>query len=90
MAIKSPRDSSSSLCADFGVLKFLDMVHLQNILLLDNLSLNKIHDAIQSTFTADLPRIHPTRANDAGLLNLPLVETTSIGKNSIRFNALLS
>ena len=47
-------------------------------------------DAILSTFTADLPHIHPTRANDTGLLNLPLVETTSFGKNSIRFNALLS
>ena len=47
-------------------------------------------DAIQSTFTADLPRIHPTRANDTGLLNLPLVETTSLGKNSVRYNALLS
>ena len=42
------------------------------------------------TFTADLPRIHLTRGNDAGLLNLPLVETTSFGKNSVRYNALLS
>ena len=36
------------------------------------------------------PDIQATRANHTGLLNLPLVETTSFGKNSIRYNAFLS
>ena len=47
-------------------------------------------DAIQSTFTVDFSHTQPTRADNIGLLNLPLVETTSFGKNSIRYNALLS
>ena len=50
MAFKSPRDYAGSLYADFGVLKFSDMVHLQNTLLLDNLSHNKMPDAIQSIY----------------------------------------
>ena len=47
-------------------------------------------DAIQSTFAVDFSHTQPTRADNIGLLNLPLVETTSFGKNSIRYNALLS
>ena len=48
-------------------------------------------DAIQSTFAVDFSHTHPTRADNIGLLNLPpLVEITSFGKNSIRYNALLS
>ena len=89
MAFKSPRDSASSLYANFGVLKFSDMVHIQNILLLDKFSHDRMPDAIQSTFAVDLPHIQATRANHTDLLNLPLVETTSLGKYSIRYNALL-
>ena len=47
-------------------------------------------DAIQSTFAVDFSHTQPTRADNIGLLNLPLVETTSFGKNSVRYNALLS
>ena len=77
MAFKSPRDSASGLYANFGVLKFSDIVHLQNILFLDKLSRNEMPDAIQSTFAVDFSHTHPTRADNIGLLNLPLVETTS-------------
>ena len=86
MAFKSP----SGLYANFGVLKFYDMIHLQNILLLDKLSRNEMPDAIQSTFAVNFSHTHPTRSDNIGLLNLPLVETTSFGKHSIRYNALLS
>ena len=65
--LKSSRDSASSLHADFGMLKFSDMVHLQNILLLDNLSHKKLPDATQTVFTADLLRIQRTRANNTSL-----------------------
>ena len=54
------------------------------------LSHNKMPDAIQNTFVVDFTHTQPTRANDVGLLNLPLVKTTSFGKHSIRYNALLS
>ena len=90
MAFKLPGDSASGLYANFGVLKFSDMVHLQNIFFLDKLSHNEMPDAIQSTFAVDFSHTQPTRADNIGLLNLPLVETTSLGKNSIRYNALLS
>ena len=90
IAFKSPRDSASGLYAIFGVLKFSDMVHLQNILFLDKFSRNEMPDAIQCTFAVDFSHTQPTRADNIGLLNLPLVETTSFGKNYIRYNALLS
>ena len=89
MAFKSPRDSASGLYAIFGVLKFSDMVHLQNILFLDKLSRNEMPDAIQNTSAVDFSHTQPTRADNIGLLNLP-VEINSFGKNSIRYNALLS
>ena len=90
MALKSPRDSASGLYANFCVLKFSDMVHLQNILFLYKLSRNEMPDAIQCTFSVDFSHTQPTRADNIGLLNLLLVETTSFGKDSIRYNALLS
>ena len=61
IAYKSPRDSASGLYANFGVLKFSDMVHLQNILFLDKLSRNEMPDAIQSTFAVDFS--HEIAAN---------------------------
>ena len=80
MTFKSPRGPASGLYANFGVLKFSDMVHLQNILILGKLSRNEIPDAIQSIFAVDFSHTQPTRADNIGLLNLPLVETTSLTK----------
>ena len=41
-------------------------------------------------FAVGFAHTQPTCANNIGLLNLPLVETTSFDKNSIKYNALLS
>ena len=60
MTFKSQRDSASGLYANFGVLKFSDMVHLQNILFLDKLSRNEMTDAIQSTFAVDFSHTQST------------------------------
>ena len=68
------------------VLKFPDIVHLQNILLLKNLSLDKLPHSIQNTYAVDL-----TRDDDfIDFYNIPDVRTVSFGKNSIRYNSLLS
>ena len=92
MAFKAPRDSANELYANFGVLKFCDMVHLQNVLLLHKLWHNKMPDPIQRTFAVDFAHdhAHATRAENIGLLNLPIAETTCFGKSSIRYNAVLS
>ena len=92
IAFKSPRDSASELYAKFRVLKFSDMVHLQNVLFLDKLSRDEMPEPIQRTFAVDFAHALPTRAENTGLLNLiqPFVETTCFGKKSIRFNAVLS
>ena len=58
--------------------------------LLGTLSRNEMPDAIQSTIAVDFSHTQPTRADNIGLLNLPLLKTASFGKISIRYNALLS
>ena len=90
MSFKSPRDSARASYATFGILKFSDMVHLQNIILLDKLSRNEMPVAIQSSFAVDFSHAFPTRADKTGLLNLPMVDSSSFGKHSIRFNSILS
>ena len=63
-----------------------DMIHLQNILLLKNLSLNKSPDAIQNTYAVDLVR----DADFVDFYEVPDVRTVGFGKNSIRYNCILS
>ena len=86
LSFKSPRESASKLYADLGVLKFSDMIHLQNILLLKNLSLNKSPDTIQNTYAVDLVR----DADFIDFYEVPDVRTVGFGKNSIRYNSILS
>ena len=90
MAFKSPRDSANELYANLSVLKFSDMVHLQNVLFLDKLSRDEMPEPIKRIFAVDFAHALPTRAENTGLLNLPIVETTCFGKKSIRFNAVSS
>ena len=45
---------------------------------------NKTPDSIQNTFAVDFFHAHDTRANNLGSLNLPMVDSVSFGKNSIR------
>ena len=44
-------------------------------------------EAIQSTFAVDFTHASHTRAGHAGLINVPSVNTTSFGKQSIKYNA---
>ena len=90
MAFKLPGFSAKSLYARFNVLQFSDMVHLQNILLLHKLWRNEMPPAVHSTFAVDFTHNLPTRAQNTGLIDLPSVETTCFGKNSIRHNAIRS
>ena len=90
MAFKSPRDSANELYANLCVLKFSDMVHLQNVLFLDKLSRDEMPEPIKRIFAVDFAHALPTRAENTGLLNLPIVESTCFGKKSIRFNAISS
>ena len=90
MAFKLPTFSPNGLYASFGVLKFSDMVHLQNIVLLDKLFRNEMPAVIHSTFAVDFPLTPHTRAHKSGLLDLLSVESTCFGKNSIRHNAIRS
>ena len=85
MSFKCPRESASSLYADLKILKFADLVHLHNIILLKNLSLDKMPDSIQNTYT-DL-----TRDSDfTDFYDIPDVRTVGFGEHSIKYNCLLS
>ena len=53
MAFKSPRDSANKLYANLRVIKFSDMVNLQNFLFLDKQSRDEMPEPIQRTFTVD-------------------------------------
>ena len=86
MSSKLPRESASSLYADVNVLKLSDLIHLHNIILIKNLSLNRMPDSIQDTHSVDLT--HDNDFND--FFQIPDVRTVSFGKNSIRYNSLLS
>ena len=91
MSFKTQRESASPLYADLEVLKFADMVHLENILFLNKLTHNKLPDAIYSTYAED--PVHGClmpRAQNTGLFNLIQTRTTSFGQHSIKYNSILS
>ena len=90
MSFESKRASSSILYANLELLKFSDIVHCQNILFLHKLFYDKMPVSVQNTYAVDFTHAQGTRAEKIGLFNLPVVNTDSFGKNSIRFNALNS
>ena len=47
-------------------------------------------EAIQNTFAVDFTHATHTRAGHAGLINVPFVNTTRFGKQSIKYNAIHS
>ena len=90
MSFKSCRTPSSKLFASLKILKFEDMLHIQNTLFLHKLYHNKLPASVQNTFTVDFSHVHITRADKVGLINLPMVNSVSFGKNSIRFCSINS
>ena len=86
MSFSHYRESEDKLFSKLEVIKFSDMVHMQNILLLKNLSTNKMPESIQNTYTVDLARDNDF--ND--FFTIPEVRTAHFGKYSIRYNCLLS
>ena len=90
MSFESRRTSSSNLYANLELLKFSDIVDCQNILLLHNLFYDRMPVSVQDTFAIDFTHAQGTRAEKFGLLNIPVVNTVSFGKNSIRSKAINS
>ena len=46
--------------------------------------------SILNTFSIDFAHNHHTRADGTGLLNLPMVSSTSFGKKSVRYFSIKS
>ncbi|XP_057290769.1 uncharacterized protein LOC130613442 [Hydractinia symbiolongicarpus] len=90
MTFESRRASSSIIYGNLEILKFNDIVQCQNILFLHKLFHDKMPATIQNTFAVDFNHAQSTRAEKAGLINLPTVNTVCFGKNSIRFNTIKS
>jgi hypothetical protein len=91
MTFATSRTSANKLYAKLELLKFSDLIHMQNILLVHNLLHNKLPDSVLNTFAVDFTQFHDNpRANPSGLFNLPFVKTVSFGEHSIRYNALSS
>ena len=88
MTFKSLRDrvNLNKLYADLKIIKFSDMVHLQNVLLLKNIELNKLPDSIINTYTVDLSR----DMDFVDFYQIPDVRTVAFGKHSIKYNSMLS
>ena len=90
MSFKPQRTSSSKLFANLEILKFDDMVHLQNTLFLHNLYHKNLPVSVQNAYAIDFSHGHNTCANELGLVNLPMVDSISFGKNSNRVCAINS
>ena len=89
MSFAPPRTSPSTLFVNLNILKFSDIVLLQNIALLHNLFHNKMPDSVQNIFAVDFTH-NGTRGGKFGLINHPLVRTTNFGLHSIRYHSIKS
>ena len=88
MSFAPPRTSPSTLFANLNILKFSDIVLLQNIALLHNL-FHKMPNSVQNIFAVDFTH-NGTRGGKLGLINHPLVRTTNFGLHSIRYYSVKS
>ena len=88
MSFLPTRTSPSVLYYNLKILKFSDVVSLQNISLLHNLYNNTIPICIGNTFAINFSHKYRTRAEKQGLINLPMIRTTHYGTHSIRFHSI--
>lgn len=82
--------SADPLFTQLGLMKFTDLIHFQNALLIHRKYHQKVPSPLQKTFAVDFSHSHNTRANARGLINFKLVRTSSFGTKSIRHQAVLS
>ena len=90
MFFENRRASTSKLYAKLELLKFADIVECENVLLLHKIFHNRMPLSVQDTFAVDFSHTQDTRAEKAGLTNLPTVNLDCFGKNSIKFNDIKS
>ena len=90
LSFAPPFSHSSPLFARLGILKFNDLIHLQNVLLLKDIYHNLSPVSLIKTFNIDFTHTYNTRGKSGGLVNLLSVNTKSFGSKSIRFQAIKS
>ena len=78
------------LYRDLKLLKFSDLVHLQNVLFVHSVYHRNLPSALLKTFNIDFTHAYPTRACTRGLINSYSKNTTSFGINSIKNQCILS
>ena len=72
------------------ILKFQDIVTLQNALFLHDISNLNLPQALVDTFSIDLSHAYNTRANAFGLINPPSFNTMTYGSKSIKNHSIRS
>ena len=90
MSFAVPRTSPSELYSNLKILKFSDIVLVENIQLLYNLYKKRIPESLVSTFAVNFSHEQDTRAEKVGLINLTTINTTGSGLYSIRYHSIKS
>ena len=75
---------------DLKLLKFSDLVHLKNVLLVHSVFHQNLPAALLKSFNFDFTHAYPTRACTRGLINSFTKKTTCFGINSIKNQCILS
>ena len=78
------------LYRELDLIKFKDLVHLQNTLLVHSVFHQNLPNSLLQTFDIDFTHAYPTRACTRGLINTFSKNTTSFGINSIKNQCILS
>ena len=90
MTFNTQRAHSGPLYLNLGLIKFNDMIQYHNVLFIHNIFHCVLPVSVLDTYAIDFTHAYKTRGNDIGLLNLPMYNTVSFGKNSIRYQSLSS
>ena len=92
MTFSQPRSHASPIFSELNLLRFTDLVQLQNILLIQKLRAypDTIPPSVLDILDIDFSHARATRGQTAGTINRPTYSTTRYGLNSIKSHCIKS
>jgi len=84
MSFADFRVPTNPLYRDLGILKFGDLIHLNNALFVYSNHHCLLPSALTTTFAFDFTKTYPTRASVKGLIKSYAKKTTAFGTNSVK------
>ena len=92
MTFSEPRSHASPIFSDLNLLRFTDLVQLQNILLIQKLRNfpDLIPPSLRNILDIDFSHARSTRGLTSGLINRPTFTTSKHGLNSIKSHCIRS